>query len=152
MWINNWIKSKVKRAKLTCACDDVGVSDIAVCSGYLKNAVPLPEEVGPSSWILTRCDLLGTETVVCNDGCTAAVRIESCGDPAVILSQFSINISTTILWNLISIMEATVSSSGRSRVGPKHTAKFPTVIKFLSLFLATLKFRINFFLYCIVAY
>lgn len=44
----------------------------------------------------------------------------------------------------MSIIEATVSSSGRNKVGPKHTAKFPTVIKFLSLFFATLKILTKF--------
>ena len=39
-------------------------------------------------------------------------------------------ISTTTLANLMSIMAATVSSSARSRVGPKHTPRLDTVIRF----------------------
>lgn len=80
---------------LTCACDDAGVTVTAVCSGYLKNAVPLPEEVGPSS-TLTHCALLGI-TVACSVDCAVIARKDSWGGPATILSQFSINISTTIL-------------------------------------------------------
>lgn len=47
-------------------------------------------------------------------------------------------ISTTTLQNLISIIAAIVSSSGRSSVGPKHTPRLDMVIKFLSAFPATL--------------
>lgn len=47
-------------------------------------------------------------------------------------------ISTTTLQNLMSIMAAMVSSSGRRSVGPKHTPKFDMVIKFLLDFAATL--------------
>ena len=38
----------------------------------------------------------------------------------------------------MSIMAATVSSSGRNNVGPKHTPRLLTVIRFFSLFAATL--------------
>ena len=54
------------------------------------------------------------------------------------VSQFSIRISTTWLLNLMSMMEATVSSFGLSRVGPKQTPKFEAVIRFLSDLEATL--------------
>jgi hypothetical protein len=49
-----------------------------------------------------------------------------------ILSKFSIRISTTTLQNFMSMMAATVSSSGRRRVGPKHTPRLLTVILFFS--------------------
>ena len=39
----------------------------------------------------------------------------------------------------MSIIAAIVSSSGRRRVGPKHTPKLDTVIKFLSDLAATLQ-------------
>jgi hypothetical protein len=48
------------------------------------------------------------------------------------LSQLSMRSSTTTFPNFISIIAATVSSSGRRSVGPKHTPKFDTVIKFFS--------------------
>lgn len=44
-----------------------------------------------------------------------------------------------MFWNLISIMAATVSSWGRSRVGPNTTPRFATVIKFCLWLLATLR-------------
>ena len=57
--------------------------------------------------------------------------------PNKICRQFSIRISTITLANLMSIIAATVSSSSRSKVGPKQTPKLPTVIIFLSDFEAT---------------
>ena len=53
--------------------------------------------------------------------------------------QFSMRISTIILQNLMSTSAATVSSRGRNSVGPKHTPKFETVIKFRAEFPAILK-------------
>ncbi len=47
-----------------------------------------------------------------------------------------------MLQNLMSIMAAIVSSSGRINVGPKHTPRFATVIRFLLLFSDTLE-KIN---------
>lgn len=58
-------------------------------------------------------------------------------------SAFSIRISTTTLQNFISMIAATVSSSGRSRVGPKHTPKLLMVILFFSDLVAMLKMRAN---------
>ena len=52
--------------------------------------------------------------------------------------QFWMRISTTTLANLMSMMAATVSSSGLSRVGPKQTARLATVIRFLSHLTTTL--------------
>lgn len=48
-------------------------------------------------------------------------------------------ISTTILQNFMSIIAATVSSSGRMSDGPKQTPRLATVILFSSLISATLK-------------
>lgn len=63
----------------------------------------------------------------------------TCNDKQYItFSWFSIRISMTMFWNLISIMAATVSSWGRSRVGPNTTPRFATVIKFCLWLLATL--------------
>lgn len=56
----------------------------------------------------------------------------------ITFSWFSIRISITMFWNLISMMAATVSSWGRSRVGPNTTPRFATVIKFCLWLLATL--------------
>ena len=53
------------------------------------------------------------------------------------ISQFSIRISTTSLQNLMSIIEATVSSLGRSSVGPKTTPRLAAVIKLVSCLAAT---------------
>lgn len=44
----------------------------------------------------------------------------------------------TMFWNLISMMAATVSSWGLSKVGPNTTPRFATVIKFCLWLLATL--------------
>lgn len=54
------------------------------------------------------------------------------------LSWCSMRISTTMFWNLISMMAATVSSCGRSRVGPKTTPRLATVIRLCWSWLATL--------------
>lgn len=59
----------------------------------------------------------------------------------ITFSWFSIRISMTMFWNLISMMAATVSSWGRSRVGPNTTPRFATVIKFCLWLLATLRGR-----------
>lgn len=48
-------------------------------------------------------------------------------------------ISTTILQNFMSIIAATVSSSGRMSDGPKQTPRLATVILFSSLISATLQ-------------
>lgn len=61
------------------------------------------------------------------------------------LSQFSIKISTTTLPNLMSIIAATVSSSGRNKVGPKHIPRFEIVIKFLLDSFAILQKFTNYF-------
>ena len=53
------------------------------------------------------------------------------------VSQFSIRFSTTSLQNLMSIIEATVSSLGRSSVGPKTTPRLAAVIKLVSCLAAT---------------
>ena len=53
------------------------------------------------------------------------------------ISQFSIRFSTTSLQNLMSIIEATVSSLGRSNVGPKTTPRLAAVIKLVSCLAAT---------------
>ena len=53
------------------------------------------------------------------------------------ISQFSIRFSTTSLQNLMSIIEATVSSLGRSSVGPKTTPRLAAVIKLVSCLAAT---------------
>ena len=53
-------------------------------------------------------------------------------------SQFSIKIEITSLQNLMSMIEATVSSRGRNKLGPKTTPKLDAVIKFLSLLSDTL--------------
>lgn len=66
-------------------------------------------------------------------------KFSTCGDQWYItFSWFSIRISMTMFWNLISMMAATVSSWGRSRVGPNTTPRFATVIKFCLWLLATL--------------
>ena len=54
------------------------------------------------------------------------------------LSHFSIKISITSLQNLMSMIEATVSSLGLKSVGPKHTPRLEAVIKFLSCLIDTL--------------
>lgn len=54
------------------------------------------------------------------------------------LSHFSIKISITSLQNLMSMIEATVSSLGLKSVGPKQTPKLDAVIKFLSCLIDTL--------------
>ena len=54
------------------------------------------------------------------------------------LSQFSMRMAMTSLQNLMSIIEATVSSRGRRRPGPNTTPRLEAVIRFLSLFTATL--------------
>lgn len=56
-------------------------------------------------------------------------------------SWCSIRISTTMFWNLISMMAATVSSCGRSRVGPNTTPRLATVIRLCWWWLATLLTR-----------
>lgn len=67
-------------------------------------------------------------------------KFSTCNDEQYItFSWFSIRISMTMFWNLISIMAATVSSWGRSRVGPNTTPRFATVIKFCLWLLATLR-------------
>lgn len=58
--------------------------------------------------------------------------------PPLTLSWCSMRISTTMFWNLMSMMAATVSSCGRSRVGPKTTPRLATVIRFCWWWLATL--------------
>lgn len=45
------------------------------------------------------------------------------------LVKFSISISTTMFWNLMFIMAATVSSCERISVGPKMTPRLDTVIR-----------------------
>ena len=61
--------------------------------------------------------------------------------PQLTLSQFSISISTTTLANLMSKIPDMDSSSGLRSVGPKQTLRFETVIRFLSLWQATLEAR-----------
>ena len=53
-------------------------------------------------------------------------------------SQCSIRITMTWLQNLMSMMEATVSSLGRRRVGPKHTPRLEGVIRLVSWLADTL--------------
>lgn len=62
----------------------------------------------------------------CEFGCTAA----DSGTLLKIFSWFSIRISMTMFWNLMSMMAATVSSWGRSKVGPNTTPRLATVIRF----------------------
>ena len=50
------------------------------------------------------------------------------------LSECSIKMATTSLQNLVSMMEATVSSRGQRRLGPKTTPRLDAVIRFCSLF------------------
>lgn len=57
------------------------------------------------------------------------------------LSKFSISISTTMFWNLMFIMAATVSSCDRIRVGPKMTPRLDTVIRLNWLCVETLRVK-----------
>lgn len=56
-------------------------------------------------------------------------------------SQCAMSTSTTTLQNLMSMMAAMVSSFGLRSVGPKHTPKLPTVIRFSLQRSATLEHR-----------
>ena len=89
---------------------------------------PLPALPGPLPAVL-RDSRLGRRALCWNSGLDSTLGKNR--------SQCSIKISTAWLQNLMSMMEATVSSRGRSRVGPKHTPRLDAVIRLISLFTAT---------------
>ena len=57
----------------------------------------------------------------------------------ITFSWCSMRISTTMFWNLRSMMAATVSSCGLIKVGPNTTPRLATVIRFCLLCAATLR-------------
>jgi hypothetical protein len=99
-------------------------------------------EMGRSAWLEADCDSLPDSTDgrrVCNSSGLDSLEGKN-------RSQFSIIISITSLQNLMSMIEATVSSRGRRRVGPKQTPMLEAFIRFCSCLAATLlRWRISTF-------
>ena len=82
------------------------------------------------------CMLSWVPEFVCACVC-ACVRACVCVLPT--LSRFSIMISTTMFWNLMFIMAATVSSCDLIRVGPNIMPRLDTVMRFCTLWVETLQ-------------